>query len=82
MVEGVLRRRGIELAAATEDVCATDPALAAASVCIDFTTPAAFRANYKFLADHFQAVVIGTTGWNDIRDEVVGYFERRGTPMI
>jgi 4-hydroxy-tetrahydrodipicolinate reductase len=51
-------------------------------VCIDFTTPAAFRENYKFLAENCKAVVVGTTGWADIREEVVAYFEKCGTPMI
>lgn len=82
MIEKVLLERGIELAEATEDVCATDPALAAQCVCIDFTFPESFRNNYKFLADHFKAVVVGTTGWNDIKDEVIGYFSLKGTPMI
>jgi 4-hydroxy-tetrahydrodipicolinate reductase len=82
MIEKVLSRQGIELAAATEDVCATPPELAAECVCIDFTFPQSFRANYKFLADNFKAVVVGTTGWDDIKDEVIKYFEKKGTPMI
>ncbi|MBQ9877957.1 MAG: 4-hydroxy-tetrahydrodipicolinate reductase [Bacteroidales bacterium] len=82
MIEKVLSRQGVELAAATEDVCATPPELAAECVCIDFTFPQSFRANYKFLADNFKAVVVGTTGWDDIRDEVIKYFEKKGTPMI
>lgn len=82
MVEKVLKLRGIECAGASEDITATDPALAAECVCIDFTTPAAFRANYGFLAEHFKAVVVGTTGWDDIRDEVIARFEDCCTPMI
>ena len=82
MIEKVLSRQGIELAAATEDVCSTPPELAAECVCIDFTFPQSFRANYKFLADNFKAVVVGTTGWEDIKDEVIGYFKQKGTPMI
>ena len=82
MIEKVLERQGIELAAATEDVCATPPELAAECVCIDFTFPQSFRANYKFLADNFKAVVVGTTGWEDIKEEVIKYFEKKGTPMI
>ena len=82
MIEKVLSRQGVELAAATEDVCATPPELAAECVCIDFTFPQSFRANYKFLADNFKAVVVGTTGWDDIKDEVIKYFEKKGTPMI
>ena len=82
MVEAALKAKGIECAGASEDIAAFDKAIASESVCIDFTTPDAFRANYKALADNFKAVVIGTTGWNDIKDEVIGYFESKGTPMI
>ena len=82
MIESVLKEKGIELALASEDVCAVDPALARECVCIDFTTPDAFRANYPVLASRFKAVVVGTTGWDDIRDEVVEAFRKEGTPMI
>lgn len=82
MVEKELQNRGVEIVGASEDITATDPALAAACVCIDFTTPAAFRANYPFIARHFKAAVIGTTGWNDIEADVRRCFEEAGTPMI
>jgi 4-hydroxy-tetrahydrodipicolinate reductase len=82
MIESIILSRGIEYAGWSEAVTETDPALAKECVCIDFTTPAAFRANYKFLAENFGAVVIGTTGWADIKEEVIAYFEKCGTPMI
>ncbi len=82
MVEGVVLHRGLKLAGATEDVCSVDPALARECVCIDFTTPDAFKANYKWLAEHFKAVVVGTTGWEDIREDVIAAFNAAGTPMI
>ena len=82
MVEKVLRERGIELVAASEDITGTDPAVAKECMCIDFTTPEAFRANYPFIAKHFKAAVIGTTGWNDIRADVIKAFDQAGTPMI
>ena len=82
MVEKELARRGLELAMASEDITAVPAELARECVCIDFTTPAAFRSNYRFIAEHFKAAVIGTTGWNDIRQEVVAAFEAAGTPMI
>ena len=82
MVEAVLQRRGIELVCASEDVCAIPKEVAKECVCIDFTTPEAFRANYKTLAANFKAVVVGTTGWNDICAEVFAAFEAAGTPMI
>ena len=82
MIEKIILSRGIEYAGLSEAITETDPALAKECVCIDFTTPAAFRANYKFLAENFKAVVVGTTGWSDIKDEVIAYFEKCGTPMI
>ena len=82
LIEDVLRRRGIECAGATEDVASFDDAVAKDCVCIDFTTPEAFRANYPVLAKKFKAVVVGTTGWYDIKDEVIACFEKAGTTMI
>jgi len=82
MIETILVRKGIELAQASEDICSVDPELAKECVCIDFTTPESFKANYKFLADNFKAVVVGTTGWDDIMGEVISYFYQVGTPMI
>lgn len=82
IIEGVILQKGMELALATEDVCSVDPAFAKECVCIDFTTPEAIHSNYKFLADNFKAVVIGTTGWDDISTDVISYFYGAGTPMI
>ena len=82
MVEEVLSRRGIELVDACEDICSVDPAIAGECVCIDFTTPDAFRANYKTLAKNFKAVVVGTTGWADIKQEVFDAFKSNDTTMI
>lgn len=82
MVEAELKARGIELAEASEDISATEKSLAKECVCIDFTTPEAFRGNYRFIAQNFKAAVIGTTGWNDIKADVINAFEEAGTPMI
>ena len=82
MVEAALQRRGIELAMASEDVCAVPDEVARESVVIDFTTPEAFRDNYPVIARKFKAAVVGTTGWNDIQAEVYAAFEAAGTPMI
>ncbi|MBR5063211.1 MAG: 4-hydroxy-tetrahydrodipicolinate reductase, partial [Bacteroidales bacterium] len=45
-------------------------------------TPDAFRNNYPFIARHFKAAVVGTTGWNDIEPQVFKAFEEAGTPLI
>ena len=82
MVEAALLRRGIEPACVSEDVCAVPDELARECVCIDFTTPDAFRANYREIARKFKAAVVGTTGWQDIREEVFAEFAGRGTALI
>ena len=82
MIEKELLRRGIELVEASEDITATDPAKARQCVCIDFTTPDAFRANYPVIARNFKAAVVGTTGWNDIEARVRSAFEEAGTTLI
>lgn len=82
MIEKELLKRGIELVEASENISATNPAVARECVCIDFTTPEAFRANYAFIARHFKAAVVGTTGWNDIQADVRRAFEEAGTPLI
>ncbi|MBQ5582861.1 MAG: hypothetical protein IIU68_05875, partial [Bacteroidales bacterium] len=79
MIEAVLQRRGIELAMASEDVCSVPDDLARECVCIDFTTPEAFRANYPTIAAKFKAVVVGTTGWYDIKDQVFEAFNQHNT---
>lgn len=81
-IEAVLRSKGIENIVATEDICSIDPVVAKDSVCIDFTTPAAFRANYRFIANSFKGAVVGTTGWNEMRDEVCEYFRAGGKSLI
>jgi 4-hydroxy-tetrahydrodipicolinate reductase len=82
MIEKELQKRGIELVEASENISATNPEVAKECVCIDFTTPEAFRANYTFIARHFKAAVVGTTGWNDIQADVRRTFEEAGTPLI
>lgn len=82
MVEAVLSKRGIECAGKSEDIRAFDPEIAKDCVCIDFTTPSAIRENYKFIAEHFKAAVIGTTGWDDIRPQVTEYFKSHDTTLV
>ena len=82
MIEKELGARGIDLVEASEDITATRPEVARECVCIDFTTPDAIRANYKFIAKNFKAAVIGTTGWHDIEKDVKKTFEDAGSPMI
>ncbi|MGB9696935.1 MAG: 4-hydroxy-tetrahydrodipicolinate reductase [Ignavibacteria bacterium] len=51
-------------------------------ICIDFTTPAAFKRNYRIIAEKFSGVVVGTTGWEEIREAVFEHFKRSGRSLI
>ena len=82
MIERVLNEMNIECVGKSEDITGFDPEMASQSVCIDFTVPDAFRANYAWIASHFKAAVVGTTGWYDIKDDVFECFRSEGTPMI
>ncbi len=82
MVEKAVLARNLEYAGWSENVQEVDRELAKECVCIDFTVPQAFRDNYRFLAENFKAVVVGTTGWADIREEVLSYFRKCGTTLI
>lgn len=82
MIEKILLERNIGYAGWSEDIASFDKQVAKDCVCIDFTTPEAFRANYKSIAENFKAAVVGTTGWYDIKDEVFAYFEKCGTTLI
>ena len=80
-IEKILRERNVEILATAEDIKTETPANAKEAVCIDFTTPDAFRNNYRFLAEHYGAVVIGTKGWNDICQNVCHYFRQFGNTI-
>ncbi|MBR3527435.1 MAG: 4-hydroxy-tetrahydrodipicolinate reductase [Bacteroidales bacterium] len=82
IIERMVLERGLPYAGWSEAVTETPAAVAKNCVCIDFTTPDAIRANYRFIAENFGAAVIGTTGWNDIEADVKQYFAVQGTTLI
>ena len=82
MIEKVLLEKHIDCVAKSEDITSVDKTIASQSVCIDFTVPDAFRKNYVWLARNFKAVVVGTTGWYDIKDEVFKAFHDNETTMV
>ena len=69
MVERILQEKG-HTCIASNDIRTLDTTLDPDTVCIDFSTPDAFRKNSPFLARHFKTVVVGTTGWNDLQADV------------
>jgi 4-hydroxy-tetrahydrodipicolinate reductase len=81
-IEQLLTERHVECSGKSESIMTFDRQVAAESVCIDFTTPEAFLNNYRFIADNFKAAVIGTTGWNEQKEEVVKYFSQKNKTLI
>ena len=79
-VEKILTSRNHTIAGKLDE--GDDIGSASGGICIDFTTPDAFRKNYKAIADNFAGAVVGTTGWNDIREEVTGYFKEKGKKLV
>lgn len=81
-VESVIKSRGGKCIAKADDGGALMNMRFEENVCIDFTTPEAFKNNYKYICDNFKAAVVGTTGWFDIKDEVINYFKEKNKTLI
>ncbi len=82
MIEKILKEKEIECSGISEDITSTPKEIAKESICIDFTTPQAIRNNYSFLAENFKGVVIGTTGWSDIKKDIFSCFENNQTTLV
>lgn len=52
------------------------------SICIDFTSPDAFKKNYKLIADKFPGAVVGTTGWYGILPDIRKYFNSKKKKLV
>jgi 4-hydroxy-tetrahydrodipicolinate reductase len=52
------------------------------SIAIDFSEPNAFRANYKLISEKFRAAVVGTTGWDDIKENVIRCFREKNKSFV
>ena len=81
-VEAVIKARGWKCLAAIDSSDALKKTCFEDKVCIDFTTPDAFKENFKYICDNFQAAVVGTTGWQEIQDKVFEYFRSRDKTLI
>jgi 4-hydroxy-tetrahydrodipicolinate reductase len=81
-VESILLEKGYEDISKIDSAEELRSIETSEGICIDFTTPEAFRNNYKTIADKFSGAVVGTTGWNDIENEVVKYFRDKGKGLI
>ncbi|HMQ69463.1 MAG TPA: 4-hydroxy-tetrahydrodipicolinate reductase [Ignavibacteria bacterium] len=82
VIEGILKKRGHDLLKTIDSEKELAEMPVSNAVCIDFTTPDAFKANYKTLAEKFSSVVVGTTGWEDIKSEVIDYFKEKNTNLV
>lgn len=81
-IEKILSERGHSVIAKVRNSGELLSASSPDSLCIDFSTPDAFKSNYKIIADNFSAAVIGTTGWNEIEDEVKAYFKSKNKGLV
>lgn len=52
------------------------------TICIDFTNATAFGRQYETIAKKCSAAVVGTTGWEEIRQEVYDCFKDYGKTLI
>lgn len=81
-VEAVVKSRGGKCIAAFTDSGSIKNKTFENNVCVEFSTPDAFKNNYKYLCDNFKAAVVGTTGWLGIKDEVLDYFKSKNKTLI
>lgn len=81
-IESVALDRGIDITGIYVDSDGLNNARHQDSVCIDFTSPGAFKRNFKHIADNFGAAVVGTTGWDDMKEEISEYFNSKKKTMI
>lgn len=51
-------------------------------IAIDFSTPAAFKSHYQYLATNSLGTVVGTTGWQDEHEAILTYFKQKGANLI
>lgn len=82
VIEGILKKRNHKLLRTIDSEKELSEMPASDAVCIDFTTPDAFKENYKTLAEKFASVVVGTTGWDDIKTNVIEYFKEKNTNLV
>lgn len=81
-VEQILKQREHNLLTVIDSVKDFAELYPQKAVCIDFSTPDAFKENYKTLADNFDAVIVGTTGWDEIAKEVLDYFKTKNKSLV
>ncbi len=85
-IEAVLLRRGHRVTARIDperqdaDAAECTPEMAdEADTAIEFALRSGVAANARFYAEHGLSAVVGTTGWEDTRDEVKRLVEEKGT---
>jgi len=81
-IEKVLLKRGHEVAGIIEKEVYLKEFKKADNLCIDFTTPDAFRNNYELIAEKFKGTIVGTTGWNNISEKVINTFKNKNKPLV
>jgi 4-hydroxy-tetrahydrodipicolinate reductase len=69
----------------TQPECSSEitlDSLQGADVCIEFTHPGSVIQNIKRLCELHQNVVVGTTGWDQSREDVIQWVESAGNALL
>ena len=82
LVESLAPQHGFSVTGAVTSANANASDWPASDVAIDFSAPAAVRANADRLASRGTAIVIGTTGWQHAEAEVRGIAARAGIGVV
>jgi len=82
LVESLAPQHGFSVTGAVTSANANASDWPASDVAIDFSAPAAVRANADRLASRGTAIVIGTTGWQHVEEEVRGIAARAGIGVV
>jgi 4-hydroxy-tetrahydrodipicolinate reductase len=82
MVEQAALREGMEVACIIDPVEGSRGEIRDADACIDFTEPAVVMENIRLAADAGVAMVVGTTGWYEHREEARRIVEEKGIGFV
>lgn len=82
MVEQAALREGMEVVCIIDPVEGSRGQIGDADVCIDFTEPAVVMGNIRRAAEAGVAMVVGTTGWYQHREEARRIVEEKGIGFV
>lgn len=81
-IERTAKDRGHNVIAKIDDTSHLQQLPDHQEIAVDFTQADALQKNYQILANKFKTVIIGTTGWDDLKNEVFDYFKKQNKTLI